>query len=75
MGEENILEAEYGMNIIEAQLYMSCDKTINKILFYMSKLPIQESFFLLMPNFKDLVDYKRFEDYLDQWFKQTQQMK
>ena len=54
---------------------MSCDKTINKILFYFSRLPMQESFFRMMPYLKELVDYKRFEDYLDKWFQQSQQMK
>ena len=29
----------------------------------------------MMPNFKLLVDYKRFEDYMNKWFSQTQQMK
>ena len=58
-----------------AQLEMSCDKIINKILYYLSELPIAESFFCLMPNFKELVAYSRFEDYLNKWFAQTQQMK
>ena len=48
-----------------AQLEMSCDKIINKILYYLSELPIAESFFCLMPNFKELVAYSRFEDYLN----------
>ena len=65
---EKIFQVTLGKDIVTAQLEMSCDKIINKILYYLSELPIAESFFCLMPNFKELVAYSRFEDYLNKWF-------
>ena len=37
---EKIFQAELGKDIVTAQLDMSCDKIINKILYYLSELPI-----------------------------------
>lgn len=53
---------------------MNNDQLINKILYYLSKLPIQLSFDIMMPKLCDLCEYSRFYDYLDAWPQQTAQM-
>ena len=48
-------------------LETNCDNLINKILYYLSKLPIQLSFNLMKPKMYKLCEYYRFYDYLDAW--------
>jgi hypothetical protein len=40
----------------------------------LSKLPIYLSFRLTQPQFKELIAYSRFPDYLNTWFEQTSQL-
>ena len=54
---------------------MNNDQLINKILYYMSCLPIQFSFEIMRPKLSSLCEYSRFYDYLDAWPQQTAQMK
>ena len=63
-----------GNSVLEAQLDQSGDRIVNKILFYMSKIPIQFSIFTLSKKFHDLLTYNRFEDYLQNCFESTDQM-
>ena len=58
------MKVDEGKSIIEDLLAMSHDKFVNEILFMLSRLPIQNSFKLLMPYFGDLVAYSRFSDHL-----------
>ena len=39
----NFSQIEY-IDVLDAQIEMNCDKLINKILYYLSRLPIQYSF-------------------------------
>ena len=63
-----------GQDPMDAQLEMSCDRLVNKMLYYLSQISIQKSFFSLIPRFKDLVEYSRFEGYMDNFFQKTKQM-
>lgn len=56
-------------------LETNCDNLINKILFYLSKIPMQLSFNLMKPKMYRLCEYSRFYDYLDAWPQQTEQLK
>ena len=53
---------------------MGCDRLINKMLYYLSKVPVQKSFYSLTPRFRELVEYTRFADYMDTFFQMTKQM-
>ena len=64
----------FGKSPIEAQLQMSCDRLVNKMLYYLSKVSVQKSFYSLIPRFSELVEYTRFEDYMDTFFQMTKQM-
>lgn len=63
-----------GRDILEVQIEISSDRLINKILFFLSRLPAQFSFFSTMPRFKELVKYSGFINYIDLWFEKTEQM-
>ena len=65
----------YGKSALEAQLELSSDKLINKMLFYLSRLPLQFSFHQMTEDFHKLVPYQRFSDYVERWFNETNQMK
>ena len=49
----------------------NCDNIINKILYYLSQLPMQLSHNLMKPKMYKLCRYSRFYDYLDAWPQQT----
>ena len=68
---EVVVTILYGYDPIDAQLEMSCDRLINKMLYYLSNVSVQKSFFSLIPRFKDLVEYTRFEGYMDTFFQMT----
>ena len=61
-------------SVLEDQLAQSGDRIVNKILFYMSKIPIQFSIFRLTQKFDELLSYNRFGDYLENCFESTDQM-
>ena len=67
-GKVKRYETALGNNILDAQLNISCDHLVNKILYYLTNLPRQYSYYALTPKFKDLVGYSRFEGYLNKWF-------
>ena len=46
---------------------MNCDLLINKIMYYLSQLPLQLSFEMMRPKLRDLCEYVRFADYLSAW--------
>lgn len=58
---------EQGVDTLDAQLETRCDELINKILYYLSKLPIYISFEHLQPKMKKLCTYVRFLDYMSAW--------
>ena len=58
-------------SVLDDQLAQSGDRIVNKILFYISKVPIQFSIFKLSSKFYDLLTYNRFEDYLENCFEST----
>ena len=62
----------YGKNCLEVQLGMSVDIVVNKMIYYLSKLPVQLSVFELTPMFKELIKYSRFEGYIDKLFDSTE---
>ena len=47
-------------DVLDAQIEMSCDLLINKIMFYLSQLPIQLSFNQMRPKLYLLCEYVRF---------------
>ena len=61
-------EVIIGDDPLDAQLKMSCDRLVNKMLYYLAQISIQRSFFSLIPRFSELVLYTRFEDYMDNFF-------
>ena len=64
-------EINAGMDIVETQLEISSYRLINKILYYLSKLPAQLSFYDLMPKFKELTNFTFFNEYLETQLQQT----
>ena len=61
--------------MVDAQIEMSCDLLINKIMFYLSQLPVQLTFHFMRPKLHSLCEYMRFVDYLSALPQQTDQMK
>ena len=54
-------------DVLDAQMETNCDNIINKILYYLSQLPMQLSHDLMKPKMYKLCRYSRFYDYLDAW--------
>ena len=54
-------------DVVDAQIETNCDLIINKILFYLSQLPIQLTFSMMKPKLYQLCEYTRFNDYLKAW--------
>ena len=52
---------------LDVLLDMNCDSLINKLLHYLSRLPIQYSFRKMQPKLKDLAEFSRFLDYISAW--------
>ena len=66
---------ELGNDTLQDQIDQSGDRLVNKILYYLSNLPIQYSMFQLTQKFDEMVTFTRFEDYLSKAFESTDQMK
>lgn len=64
-----------GDDVMDAQIKTNCDLTINKILYYLSQLPIQLSLKMMIPKLYQMCEYKRFNDYISSWPTSTDQMK
>ena len=58
-------------DVLDAQMETNCDNIINKILYYLSQLPMQLSHNLMKSKMYKLCRYSRFYDYLDAWPQQT----
>ena len=54
---------------------MNNDLLINKILYYLSQLPIEYSFHKMQPKLRYVCQHVRFIDYLNSWLTSTSQMK
>lgn len=72
---KNERKKKLGNSILDDQLDKSGDLIINKILFYLSRLPIQFSIFELTERISELIEFSRFKDYVDQLFDMTDQMR
>ena len=57
----------YGEDPLRALINLNCDSLINKILHYLSRLPIQYSFQRIQDKLEELVEYSRFADYVNSW--------
>lgn len=60
-------QSDENKDVLEVQIDISSYRLINKILFYLSKLPSQLSFYDLMPKFNKLTGFSFFNAYLDTW--------
>ena len=74
-GDRFTYQAVEYIDTLDAQIEMNNDQLINKILYYLSRLPNQFSFSIMRPKLRYLCEYSRFYDYLDSWPQQTAQMK
>lgn len=59
---------------LDQQINLSCDHLVNKILYYLSKLPAQYSIQKMQPKMAKLCEYARFYDYLASLPRATDQM-
>jgi len=54
--------------VIDQAIKLSSDSFINKLMTYLSKLPIEYSYKALVPFYYDLLEYKSFMLHLEKWF-------
>jgi len=66
---------EYYGDALDLQIEMNCQSLINKILYFLSKVPIDYSYKKMKPKLKDLATQSRFFDYISAWPQQNYQMK
>lgn len=55
------------MDIVDSMLKINSDEIVNKILYYLSKLPIQLSFTQMQGKLEGLCEKARFIDYIKAW--------
>ena len=66
------LEITQGEDLLDTMLALSYDNIVNKILQLLSLTSVEDSFYLMIPRFDQLVKYTVcFQLYVDQWFFQT----
>ena len=67
-------EAITGLDVLDAQIETNSDLMINKIMYYLSRLPLQLSFSMMKDKLYLVCEYKRFANYIEAWMQQPDQM-
>ena len=74
-GQDITYKVDKKDDILDVLLELNCDSLINKILHYLSRVPIQYSYQKMQPKLKNLATYSRFIDYISAWPQQNYQMR